>query len=112
MSHVELFRNLMVMAAVDRKFTDEEVDYLALRSSRWGITDEQFRAALQFARSPQAAVVLPATRDERRQLLENLLQIMAADGELAPVEQRLFAEAAARMEISPDELNRIIDQLL
>jgi len=38
--------------------------------------------------------------------------MMAADGELAPVEQRLFAEAAAKMGISADQLDKLIDGLL
>jgi uncharacterized tellurite resistance protein B-like protein len=112
MERFEMFKSLMVMAAADRKFTDEEVEFLALRSSRWGITDQQFEAALQFAKSENAVVSIPEKLEDRERLLRDLIQMMAADGELAPVEQRLFAEAAAKMGISADQLDKVIDELL
>jgi uncharacterized tellurite resistance protein B-like protein len=107
-----MFKNLMVMAAADRKFTEEEVEFLALRSSRWGITDQQFEEALQYAKGHGAEVSIPEKQEDRERLLHDLIRMMAADGELAPVEQRLFAEAAAKMGISADQLDKVIDGLL
>jgi len=108
----ELFKNLMVMAAADRKFTEEEIQFLALRSSRWGITDEQFDRALQYAKRPDAHVSIPENCEERSRLLRDLLEMMAADGELAPIEKRVFAEAAAKMGITSEQLDKMIDQWL
>jgi uncharacterized tellurite resistance protein B-like protein len=45
-------------------------------------------------------------------MLQDLICTMAADGELSEVEKRVFATAAAVMEISSAEVNRLIDQLL
>lgn len=45
-------------------------------------------------------------------MLRDLIRMMAADGDLADVEKDLFATAAAKMEISEDELNQIIDSVL
>jgi uncharacterized tellurite resistance protein B-like protein len=112
MERFELFKNLMVMAAADKKFTEEEVEFLALRSSRWGISDQQFEEALQFAKSSGAKMTIPEGQEERRRLLRDLIRMMAADGELASVEKRLFAEAAAKMGIKPDELEQTIDELI
>jgi uncharacterized tellurite resistance protein B-like protein len=112
MERFEIFKDLMIMAAADRKFSDEEVEFLTLRASRWGLTDRQFEEALRIAASGEAELAIPETPDERTNLLRELLQVMAADGELAPVEKQLFADAAARMEISQAELNEIIDGLL
>ena len=112
MERFEIFKDLMIMAAADRKFTDQEVEFLTLRADRWGLTDQQFEEALRSATSGDAQLVIPETRDERINLLRELLEVMAADGELAPLEKQLFAGAAAKMEISEAELNDIIDQLL
>lgn len=112
MDRFALFKNLMVMAAADKKFTEEEVEFLALRSSRWGINDQQFEEALRFATSGGAKVTVPEGEEERRRLLRDLIHMMAADGDLAPVEKQLFAEAAAKMGVKPDELDRTIDELL
>ena len=46
------------------------------------------------------------------EMLKELIHMMAADGELAETEKQLFATAAARMDISGDELNDIIDSIL
>jgi uncharacterized tellurite resistance protein B-like protein len=37
---------------------------------------------------------------------------MAADGQLSEVEKRLFALAAAKMNVDREELDRLIDELL
>lgn len=112
MTPFEMFQRLMRMAAADRQFTDEEIEFLSLRASSWGITDQQFDKALREAAAGKADEVIPATPDEREKLLKNLLLMMAADGELKEVERRLFAEAAARMNIRPDQLNQMIDELI
>jgi len=112
MDRFELFKNLMVMAAADKKFTEEEVEFLALRASRWGISDQQFEEALLFAKSGGAKMTIPESQEERTRLLRDLIRMMAADGDLASVEKRLFAEAAARMGVNPNDLETTIDELL
>lgn len=112
MDRYELFKNLMVMAAADRKFTEEEVEFLSLRSSRWGISDQQFEEAFRFAKSSEAKITIPEGQEERARLLRDLILMMAADGELAAIEKRLFAEAAAKMGIQSDELEKTIDELI
>jgi len=66
MERYEMFKSLMVMAAADRKFTEEEVEFLALRSSRWGITDQQFEEALQYAKDDGATVSIPESKKIER----------------------------------------------
>jgi hypothetical protein len=112
MDRLESFRNLLVMAAADGRMTDEEVTYLSLRSVRWGITNEQFQAALKHAVSPDAKLRLPGTKQECLEMLRDLVRMMAIDGELADVEKRLFATAAARMNVSPQELDQLLTSLL
>jgi uncharacterized tellurite resistance protein B-like protein len=112
MDKLRLFRNLMVMAAADGKMTQEEIMFLALRSSHWGITDDQFQDALEFVKSDKAELELPHDPQERRVILRDLLRLMAVDGDLAGTERRLFAVAAASMGIESDELNRLIDEVV
>jgi uncharacterized tellurite resistance protein B-like protein len=102
----------MVLAAADGKMTEEEVVFLSLRASRWGIKDEQFQEALEFAKSPDADLEIPPNRQERREMLSDMLRMMAVDGELSEVERRLFAVVAATMGFERDELNALIDHVL
>ncbi len=110
MERFEMFKILMLMAAADNKFTDEEVQLLALRSHRWGLTDEQFTEALQFAKAGPSSLRLPESRADRERLLRELLEVMAADGELAPVEKKLYAVAATAMGLSAKDLDEKLDQ--
>lgn len=112
MQKFEFFKNLMVLAASDGSFTDEEVAFLAQRSARWGISDTQFGEAMKFAISPDAHVSIPPTKLERHQLLMEMVRMMAVDGDLAEIEKNIFAVAAATMQVSDDELNDILNSVL
>ena len=111
MDHHDLFNNLMVMAAADGKLTDGEIELLVERARKWGITKGEVAAAADYASSGEAEFVFPPSIEERREVLAELVRVMAADGELADIEKKLFALAAAAMDITPDELNRILDSM-
>ena len=111
MEPLELFRNLFIMAAADGKLTEDEVQFLSLRSARWGITNAQFTAALKGAHEPGAQLTIPADHEQRRAMLCELVRLMGVDGELATVEKELFAVAAAAMDLRPNELDEILDKL-
>lgn len=112
MPKFEFFQNLMVMAAADGQLTEEEIAFLSQRSNRWGITDTEFTAAIKFALSPDAHISIPPTKGERDQLLKEMVRTMAVDGELAEIEKQLFAVAAATMQVSDQDLNKIFDDVL
>jgi uncharacterized tellurite resistance protein B-like protein len=112
MSPEELFRNLMVMAAADGQMTEEEAAFLSQRARRWGITEQQFADSMVFSVSKDAVVSIPESHLERRQLLTEMVRMMAADGELAEIEKNLFAVAAGTMQIGSQEVNQIIDDAL
>ena len=57
-------------------------------------------------------VTIPPSIGERRQLLREMVRIMGIDGEVAEIEKDLFAVVAATMQISDDELDQIIDDVL
>jgi uncharacterized tellurite resistance protein B-like protein len=109
MRRLEQFTNLLVMAVADGGLSEREFKFLLNRSARWGITDEQFSAALEYACSAQAELRIPVARNARIEMLQDLIRIMGADGSLSEVEKRLFATAAATMKLSREELNAIID---
>jgi uncharacterized tellurite resistance protein B-like protein len=111
MDRKHLFRNLMVVASIDGKITEEEITFLSLRASRWGLTEAEFQADVAYARSPNAELVIPPGKQDRVELLQNMVRMMAIDGEISDVERTLFAVVAARMEISTAELNRLIDSV-
>ncbi len=111
MKIMDKLRNLLVMAASDGSLTESEIRYLMDRCQKWGLTESSLADAIGYALSGAAELTVPPRESERLEMLEDLMTIMAADGNLAETERNLFAVAAARMEISEAKLNRLIDKL-
>ena len=112
MDRLKKFENLLVMAMADQKLSESETRFLREWALSRGLTDSQFAEAVQFALSHPGQLEIPQRRSERVEMLQDLIRTMAADGELSEVEKRVFATAAAVMEISSEDVNRLIDQLL
>ena len=111
MDNQELFHNLVQLAAVDGKFTEEEIKFLVEKADQWGIPNDEFETALAgFEQGIE--LTMPAEKQDRIELLSHMIRLMAVDGELAETEKRLCAAASASMEISTKELADIIDSLL
>ena len=109
---LDKLRNLLVMAAVDGSLTQREIDFLTDRCQHWEISEDEFAAAIRYAISDEAQLSIPATQEERVEMLQDLIRMMAADGQLAEIEKELFATAAVKMSIADEELQEIIDSVL
>ncbi len=112
MKFYDKFQNLIVMAIADGNLSEGEIRFLSERCKRWGMSDHEFGQAIEYALRADAILTIPTSHDERVDLLKELIQTMAADGELAEIEKQLFAVAAARMELPDGELGKIIDSIL
>jgi tellurite resistance protein len=112
MNQIEQLKNLIIMAAIDGKFSDEEMLLLADHCHELGLSTSDFRKALAEATTQTASLVIPTDHAERMTLLRYLMRMMAADGKLREQEKHLFALACVRMEIDRVEIDELIDQLL
>ncbi len=112
MDRKELFQNLIIMAASDGSFTEREIRLLADRSKAWGISDHDFASMLEKSVSHRTKLELPESREEREELLRELVHVMAADGKLAESEKKLFAMIAVAMDFANDEIQSVIDRAL
>lgn len=107
-----LFNNLVAMAAADGKFTQEEIEFLAVRAENWGISQDEFETAMVGVAAGGAEIVLPEDHNERLRLLSEMIRMMAADGELAEVEKRLCATVSAHMDLSSEQFEQLLDHVL
>lgn len=105
-------KNLVIMAAADGSLAEGEIAFLVDRCATLGLDEEDLEKAISFALSGEAKLKFPVDRAEQNQMLADLMRMMAADGELAEVEKRLFALAAAKMGIEKVELEVLIDRLV
>ncbi|MFN4906741.1 MAG: TerB family tellurite resistance protein [Planctomycetota bacterium] len=112
MKPIDYLKNLVIMASADGALTEREIDWLVDRCSELGLDEADLGNALEFAISDHATMKLPKVREEQIQLLSDLIKIMAADGQLDEIEKRLFAVAAAKMNVQQKELDQLITQLV
>lgn len=112
MDHLQLFNNLVNLAAIDGKFTDEEVQFLAVRAERWKIPDDEFETAMAGISEGVFEVLVPEDYQERVDLMKEMIRLMAVDGEMAELEKGLCAVAAARMDFSPSEFDKIVTDVV
>ena len=77
MTQAEMFRNLLLMAAVDGRMAESELRLLSDRATEWGISDEEFEAAIQQAIQGTAEFTIPRDRGERADLIKEMICMMA-----------------------------------
>ena len=109
---VRQLRNLVVMAMADGSIGEREVDFIAERCHELGLDEGALHHAIRFGLGDNAALELPTEPAERDALMVDLVRMMAADGKLEESEKRLFALAAAKMEISSEHLSELLDRAL
>lgn len=112
MQQLDHLKNMVIMAASDGNLTEHEIALLIDRCADLGLDEDDLESAIAFALSDQASIRLPEQKSEQLAMLSDLIRMMGADGKLTEVEKRLFALAAAKMGISRDEINQVIDKLL
>ena len=112
MDKLETFHNLVNMAAIDNKFTDEEVQFLAQRANDWKISNDEFETALAGISEGQLEVTIPESYEDRVVLLKEMIRIMAIDGELADMEKRLCAQASGKMDFTTQQFGQILDEVI
>lgn len=112
MDKLATFHNLVNLAAVDNKFTDEEVEFLARRANEWNISTDEFETALAGITEGQLEVTIPDGYEDRVSLLKEMIRLMAVDGELAEMEKRLCAHASGRMDLTTQQFSQILDEVI
>lgn len=112
MRHLDHLKNLVIMASADGSLSEREIALLVDRCSDLGLEEADLGRAVQFALSENASLKLPTDRKDQLEMLSDLIRVMAADGQLSEVEKRLFALAAAKMNVARGELDGLIDKLV
>jgi uncharacterized tellurite resistance protein B-like protein len=105
-------KNLAIMSAADGSLSEQEISLLVDRCDELGLTEEHLEKAIAFALSKQAALALPTDVEEQEKVLEDMIRMMAADGQLAESEKRLFAFTAAKMGFPKARLDALMDRLI
>ena len=100
------------MAMADGYFAQKEVALIADRCSELELGELELQQAIRYGLDDDAALHLPNDRETCEALIVDLVRMMAADGVLEESEKRLFALAAAKMNIETTTLNVLISRAL
>jgi hypothetical protein len=112
MQLLDHLKNLVIMASADGSLSEREIALLVDRCSEMGLEEADLGKAVAYALSDEASLKLPTEKSEQLAMLSDLVRIMAADGKLSEIEKRLFALAAAKMNIDKKDLDDLIDKLV
>ena len=105
-------RNLVVMAFADGSLGEREVNLVADRCTELRLDEYDLRKAVEYGLADDAALELPKDPEDRKELMRDLVRMMAADGRLEESEKRLFALAAAKMSMTAAFVEQLIDETL
>lgn len=111
-NRLSLFHSLVNLAAIDQKFTDEEVGFLVDRAQRWGIHNDEFETALAGISTGEIAVTIPQSHSDRVEMLKEMIRLMAVDGEMAETEKQLCARASAQMDFNGIQFGEILEEVI
>ncbi len=100
------------MSAADGSLSEQEIALLVDRCSELGLSEDHLEKAVAFALSNHASLALPRDVEGQEVVLADLIRMMAADGQLAESEKRLFAITSAKIGFPQDRLDAMIDRLV
>lgn len=112
MDKIELFTNLVNMAAADHKFTESEIRFLVDRANRWEIPDDEIETALTGIDAAGIQISIPESHHDRVFLLKEMIRLMAVDGEMAEEERELCARVSSRMDFTSGQFKEIVEQVI
>ncbi|MEM7785015.1 MAG: hypothetical protein AAF939_08565 [Planctomycetota bacterium] len=112
MDQIEVFHSLVNLAAIDRKFTESELEFLAIRANAWNIPNDEFETALAGISEGTFEVKVPESYEDRVILMKEMIRLMAVDGEMAEMEKSLCAEASGKMDFTPQQFAQILDEVI
>jgi DnaJ-domain-containing protein 1 len=111
MEKIELFRNLVLMALADGTVREQELSLLSDRAKLWELDSVVIDQVFANAQAKKFSLEIPDSHSERIEMMRELVRMMAVDGELADLEMKLCAVAAAVMELKPMQMARVLDSL-
>ncbi len=112
MEKIELFTNLVNLAAADQKFTEEEIRFLIDRANRWGIPNDELETIVAGIGEAGIEIQVPQSHASRVLLLKEMIRLMAVDGELAEEEKSLCARASSKMDFTTQQFKEILNEVI
>jgi uncharacterized tellurite resistance protein B-like protein len=104
------FEAMVAAAFADGFLADSEKIVLQQKADRLGLSTREMHEILGLGQQRKLSIALPATAAEREALLEDLIEVVTADGRVEPAEYSLLARFAETLKIGLPELRQRVNR--
>ncbi len=104
------FETLVAAAFADGFLAEPEKEVLQQKASALGLSLREVHETLGMGQQRKLTIALPATSLERDQMLEDLIDVVAADGRVEPPEYALLARFAELLKIGMPDLRQRVNR--
>jgi uncharacterized tellurite resistance protein B-like protein len=104
------FEALVAAAFADGYLADAEKTVLQRKADRMGISSREMHEIIGLGQQRKLSIGIPATAVERDALLEDLIEVVAADGRVEAPEYSLLARFAETLKIGLPELRQRVNR--
>lgn len=98
------WHNMLVAALADKDLAPEEKAYLEELRVKLGLSTEEARAIAQEVRSGNTSLLVKGDTEQKMQLLDDLIAMVSADGEVHERESRMLQAFAKHIGVAPEAL--------
>ena len=104
------FEALVAAAFADGFLADAEKTVLQRKAARLGISGSEMNEVIGLGQQRKLSIGIPATTPEREALLDDLIEVVAADGRVEAPEYSLLARFAETLKIGLPELRQRVNR--
>jgi hypothetical protein len=104
------FEALVAAAFADGYLADAEKIVLQAKADRMGLSSREMNEIIGLGQQRKLSIGIPATPAERNALLEDLIEVVAADGRVEAPEYSLLARFAETLKIGLPELRQRVNR--
>ncbi len=101
------FANLLLIAYADKKFTHEELSFLADKAIELGLSDQEIKNLLNNIENLK--FITPKTQEQKEKQLTDAIYLTMIDGNINPKEYQLCLTLAKKLDLSEKYLNNLIN---
>lgn len=105
-----IFNNLVMLARVDGKVDDNEIDLLSRTAKSLSLTPEQVKEIIEHPE--QYPMIPPTTKEERLERFVHFIQMMNADGVIDPKEASLGIKYGVALGFDENEVKSIEERII
>jgi uncharacterized tellurite resistance protein B-like protein len=112
MKNIEIINSVVSMLVTDGKLLPQESEFLKRLCERLGESPAVVETAFEAYMNGNAYVHLPQEENEKKQLVNYLLEAIVSDGEVAPQERELLEAVATRLGVPQHHFDDMLSILL